>query len=97
MRADSFVALQVAAEQGLGLAILPCCIADASASLERVRCDSADMATGLWVLTHEDLRSSARVHAFTEHIARSLKAQRDMLAGVVSRNAASESRLKLVN
>ncbi len=98
MRADSFVALQVAAEQGLGLAILPCCIADTSAGLQRVRCESADMTIGLWVLTHEDLRSSARVHAFTEHIARALKAQSEVLAGTASRAAAiDESQPRLVS
>ncbi|MDH3715592.1 MAG: LysR family transcriptional regulator [Gammaproteobacteria bacterium] len=90
MRADSFVALQVAAEQGLGLAILPCCLADASADLHRLACGKEDIVTGLWVLTHEDLRGSARVRAFTDHMTRALAAQREILEGTASRGADSK-------
>ena len=93
MRADSFVALQVAAEQGLGLAILPCCLADTSTCLRRLAGEREDIVTGLWVLTHEDLRGSARVRAFTEHIAHTLAAQRDSLEGVASRCTDGEYRL----
>jgi DNA-binding transcriptional LysR family regulator len=92
MRADSFVALQVAAEQGLGLTILPCCLADTVAGLHRVACDRENIATGLWLLTHEDLRGSARVRAFTEHMARALTAQRDRLEGSVSGSVAGNYR-----
>jgi len=98
MRADSFVALKVAAEQSLGLAILPCCLADASTGLHRLHWDGDDIVTGLWVLTHEDLRTSARVRALTEHMARALEAQRDALAGTASRSGAScEPRLQRVS
>ncbi len=35
----------------------------------------------LWVLTHEDLRRTARVSAFTEFMAAALARQRDLLEG----------------
>jgi DNA-binding transcriptional LysR family regulator len=93
LRADSFVALRAAAEQGLGLAILPCCFAETSADLLRLACDKGDIVTGLWVLTHEDLRGSARVRAFTEHMAQGLGAQRESIEGTATHGVADHPRL----
>ncbi len=81
LRADSFVALRDAAEHDLGLALLPCCLGDGSARLRRLAAPIQALTTGLWILTHEDLRRAARVRAFTEHLARALEGQRALLTG----------------
>jgi len=39
------------------------------------------MATELWVLTHEDLRRTARVRVLTDHLANGLAEARELLAG----------------
>jgi len=67
LRCDSFVAVRVAAESGIGLALLPCFLGDSSQSLVRLEAATGDLTTGLWILTHPDLVRSARVHAFIEH------------------------------
>ncbi|AWB22670.1 MULTISPECIES: LysR family transcriptional regulator [Methylobacterium] len=64
LRADTFVALRDLARAGIGLALLPCYLGEASEGLVRLPgSDVLDLASTLWVLTHEDLRRVARVDA----------------------------------
>ncbi len=82
LRCDSLVTLRAAAEAGLGLAALPCYLGDASPeALRRVGGPVPEMTTSLWVLTHEDLRRTGRVSAFTEFMAGALGRERDRLEG----------------
>lgn len=67
-RADSFVALGQAVEAGLGVAALPCCLADRNKMLKRIQDPVAEMSTGLWLLTHRDLSDAARIRAFMDHM-----------------------------
>jgi DNA-binding transcriptional LysR family regulator len=81
-RADSVTALFHAAMAGLGVAALPCYLGDTTRSLRRVRTNPIDeMRTELWVLTHEDLKRTARIRTFTEWIARELSKDSDLLEG----------------
>lgn len=72
MRCDSFVAMRVAAEAGIGIALLPRILGDDSKLLQRLRFDTDELTIGLWLLTHPDLVRSARVNAFIEHISEAL-------------------------
>jgi DNA-binding transcriptional LysR family regulator len=81
LRADSLLALRYAAAAGLGLAALPCYLGDTSPDLVRVGRRVAEMETVLWLLTHPDLRRSARVRAFMEFAGGSLARQRAVLEG----------------
>lgn len=72
MRCDSFVTLRMAAENGLGLALLPHFLGDSSDKLIRLDAPTAELTTGLWILTHPDLVRSARVHAFITHFREAL-------------------------
>jgi hypothetical protein len=45
--------------------------------------------TGLWLLTHRDLRAAARIRAFIDHFAKGLGAMRDELVGATTPPAAS--------
>jgi len=72
LRCDSFVAVRVAAEAGIGLALLPRLLGDSSAQLQRLDVDTSELTIGLWALAHPDLVRSARVHAFIEHLSQAL-------------------------
>ncbi len=72
LRCDSFVAVRVAAESGIGLALLPHFLGDASPNLARLEFPTEELTTGLWILTHPDLVRSARVHAFIDHFSEAL-------------------------
>jgi DNA-binding transcriptional LysR family regulator len=81
LKANSLLALRRAAVENLGLAALPCYLGDSSNDLIRVRPPIPAMTTALWILTHEDLRRSARVRAFTEFVAAAIARQRPLLEG----------------
>ena len=72
LRCDSFVAVRVAAECGIGLALLPRLLGDSSPALSPLAIDVSELTVGLWALAHPDLVRSARVHAFIEHLAEAL-------------------------
>jgi len=80
-RADSLVALRDLALTGLGLTALPCYLGDASPGLQRVAGPLPEAETALWVLTHEHLRHTARVRAFTDFAASAFGERRALLAG----------------
>jgi DNA-binding transcriptional LysR family regulator len=82
LRCDSLLGARLAAEAGLGMAALPCYLGDGSAVLRRVAPLPAVPETALWVLTHEDLRRTARVAAFTGFAAAALAARRALFEGV---------------
>ena len=53
-----------AAKAGIGIAVLPCYLADAEPGLSRVVPPIPALQRELWLITHEDLRDTARVRAF---------------------------------
>ena len=81
LRADSLLALSQAARAGLGLAALPCYLGDTTAGLACVHRPIPAMEAALWILTHEDLRHTARIRAFTEFAAQALSRRRPLLEG----------------
>jgi molybdate transport repressor ModE-like protein len=82
VRADSLVAMREAAAAGLGVAVLPCYLGDTDPRLvRREAMPLPGLATELWLLTHEDLRRTARVRAFTEAMGATLAGDRDLFEG----------------
>jgi DNA-binding transcriptional LysR family regulator len=81
LRADSLVGMRQAAQAGLGLAALPCYLGDTSPDLVCVHPPIEAMETALWILTHEDLRHTARIRAFTEFAAGAFGRRRPLLEG----------------
>ena len=73
LRADSFVTLKVAAECGMGLALLPHYLGNSSELLQRLPASTTELTSGIWLITHPDLFRSAKVHAFMDHIGKALK------------------------
>jgi DNA-binding transcriptional LysR family regulator len=80
-RASSLLALRCAARQSLGVAPLPCFLADADPLLVRVHGPVPELAVSLWLITHPDLRKVARVRAVLDLLAAGLAALRPLLEG----------------
>lgn len=75
------VAQIVAAQQGLGLATLPCFVGDADPLLVRVPGTALHRHGTLWILTQGETRKTKRVRLFTEFVARRLAAYVQRFAG----------------
>lgn len=72
------------AKAGLGISMLPCFIADAESTLERLPGAEVQPGRDIWLLTHRDLRQTARVRVFTEFMAKAIRSHADLLKGCIS-------------
>ncbi len=81
-RYDMALALHGAIKAGTGLGFMPCAYGDADNSLQRVRPVERGFGFDIWLLTHPDLRSTARVRAFMQHAAAYFQTHRKRFAGV---------------
>jgi len=70
-----------AVKAGMGMTMLPCFMGDAEKDLVRVLPEINLPSYEIWLLTHPDLRNSARVRVFTKFVAEALEQKRDMLEG----------------
>ncbi|CAN7609188.1 LysR family transcriptional regulator [Pseudoduganella sp. LjRoot289] len=68
MRVDSLLAMVDAAREGLGMAPLLCHLADREPGLQRMAEPDPRFDTGLWILTHRDLKDTARIKALTQFL-----------------------------
>ena len=80
-KSDNIVAVARAAVEGIGAAILPCFIGDQEPELQRVSEVFDDMQLGIWILTHEDLRQTARVRALMNYLYEQLHEQKSFIEG----------------
>jgi DNA-binding transcriptional LysR family regulator len=79
-RADSFVAMARLAEHGIGIVALPFYLG-AAFPLVRLGGPLPDLENELWVLTHEDLRRTSRIAAFTAFMGHEIAAARSLFLG----------------
>jgi DNA-binding transcriptional LysR family regulator len=81
-RVDSLPALRDVALAGLGLALLPCYVGDTALGLRRALGKTLSQPrSALWLLTHNDLRRTARIRAVMDFFASALMADRALLEG----------------
>ena len=80
-RVNTVLGLTEAVEAGIGVGPLPCFIADPRPALRRLSPPNPDFSTGLWLLTHPDLRHSARVRAFLDFMAAEIVRLRPAIEG----------------
>ena len=81
-RTNSLVNQMTAAKAGIGLALLPCYLGDRDANLARALADPVpDLAGELWIVTHSDLKGTARVRAFFEIVGEGIASERGLFAG----------------
>ena len=81
-RTTSLVNQLVAAKAGIGLAVLPCYLGDPETDLARGLPDPVpELSAELWIVTHADLKLTARIRAFFDVVGEGLARQRDLFAG----------------
>lgn len=66
VRVNSVLSMAELIAGGAGAGILPCFIGETRADLVRIGQPIPELNVDLWILTHPDLRHSARVRAFTD-------------------------------
>jgi len=73
----------LAAKAGIGLAALPCYLGDPEPELIRALPNLlAEPTAELWIVTHADLKNTARVRAFFDVVGGRLAKQRDLFEGL---------------
>jgi DNA-binding transcriptional LysR family regulator len=80
-RTGSLINQLMAVKAGIGLAALPCYLADPEPDLRRVLGPLPELARELWLITHEDLKATARIRAFMEVVGEGLRARKELLEG----------------
>lgn len=80
LRVSSMPLLTRSIEDGLGISVVPCMLGDRNERLVRLG-HYFEGGTHLWALTHEQLRTSARVRAFMEFVASLVDRDRDLALG----------------
>lgn len=81
-RASSLINQLTAARLGIGYALLPCYLGDTDGTLVRALPEPLDeLMRELWIVTHADLRRTARVRAFFDIVGDGLAGRRDLFAG----------------
>lgn len=77
---DTLITL-AAIREGLGVSFLPCFMGDADPSLKRYCDPDPEHHLGLWLLLHPDLKRTARVIAFRDHMIDAINRKRQSFEG----------------
>ena len=80
-KVNTVLGLAEAVEAGAGIGYVPCFIGDARPSLARLGPPEPEFGSDLWLLTHPDLRHSARVRVFLDFLAGELAKRRSFIDG----------------
>jgi DNA-binding transcriptional LysR family regulator len=80
-RINTVLGLAEAAAAGIGYGILPCFIGASTPGLTRLTAPIDETADALWLLTHADLRQTARVRAFMDFAGAEIAKRRKQLEG----------------
>ena len=86
-KVNGVLGLAEAIEAGVGIGHLPCFVGDVRPDLMRLQVPQPDFAADLWLLTHPDLRGSARVRVFLDFLATEIKQQRSLIEGVMGQDS----------
>jgi DNA-binding transcriptional LysR family regulator len=78
-RLNTVLGLAEAVAAGGGMALIPCFIGDATPGLTRVAFPEPEIEAGLWLLTHPDLKNTARVRAFMDYTAAEIAKRRAVI------------------
>ncbi len=80
-RSNSLLGLFEAAKRGMGVAPLPCFLGDQETGLQRLLDPHEELASELWLLSHPDLRRTARVRALMDFLAEAIGSKRKLIEG----------------
>jgi DNA-binding transcriptional LysR family regulator len=83
MRVDDLTSMYCAVKAGIGIAKMPCYLPDSlnHDEVRRMALDIAPSSWGLWVLSHADLRHSARIRRCREFLSEQLLMQKSVFEG----------------
>jgi DNA-binding transcriptional LysR family regulator len=81
-RSNSLVNQLMAVRAKVGIALLPCYLADPDAGVRRISGLVPDLASELWIVTHQDLKNTARIRAFLAVIGDAIVAARRSFEGL---------------
>ena len=80
-RTSDVMTMMEAVKNHLGLARLPCYVGDADPDLRRLHLSLTHSDWSVWILSHRDLRTTARVRACREFLVEIIRQQRDLIEG----------------
>ena len=80
-RANTALMLEEAVRAGIGVGHVASWGASKRDDLVRIRPPDPRLDLSIWLLTHRDLRETARVRAFIDFVAEDIFAQRDVIEG----------------
>ena len=89
-RANSLMACWAAARSGIGIAALPCYLADPDDTLIRIHNPISDLDGSLYLLTHPDLRNVVRIRIVLDFLAKELSSRRGLMEGLAAKHKASK-------
>ena len=81
MRVDDVGTMSLAVANGMGLARMPCYVGDTEPSIRRLDLELTSSTWGIWILSHVDLRSTARVRVAREFLIDVIEKQGDLVLG----------------
>lgn len=84
-RTTEVMTMMEAVKNHLGIARMPCYVADAEPTLRRIDVSLTPSKWGVWVLSHVDLRSTARVRVCREFLINIIEQQRNLIEGLDSK------------
>lgn len=87
LRTDNLTTMRAAVAAGLGLARMPCYEADSEPGIRRIDAPLAPSTWGVWILSHVDLRSTARVRVCREFLAEIILEKQSLVLGEQSKYA----------
>jgi DNA-binding transcriptional LysR family regulator len=86
-RTNSIVNQFTAARDGIGLAVLPCYLGDVEPGLVRaIPRPIPELTRELWIVTHADLRRTARIRAFFDVVGDGLASEQATISGMAMVN-----------
>ena len=81
LKVDNISTIFAAVKGGMGIAQLPCCIADNEETVLRFDIELPPPSWGIWVLSHVDLRTTARVRVCREFLIELLQKYKPLFDG----------------
>ena len=87
LRVDDLSSMVAATRNHLGLSRMPCFVGDTDASLRRLDVSLKPSDWGVWILSHVDLRTTARVRVCREFLLETIQSQRPLIQGETSKYA----------
>ena len=85
VRVSEIMTMMEVVRNHMGLARIPCYVADTEPSLRRIDVSLTPSTWGVWVLSHVDLRSTARVRVCREFLINIIEQQRNLIEGLESK------------